>query len=210
MAARRIAAIAALGGWAALGLQLALIVGTLGPIFGLWRFFGYFTILTNIGAAMVASAVAIGRGGALASPRARLMAATSIALVGIVYAVALRDLWHPTGLQKLADVGLHTVTPLLFVLVWAVFPHGKLAWRDAVWALVPPMLYFAYALARGAADGWYAYWFLNPAEQNTGELLTSFGILVAAFAIAAFALVAIDRWMARSKWLRSSQAAGRS
>ena len=208
MTARRIAAIAALTGWAALALQLVLIVGKLGPALGLWRFFGYFTVLTNLGAALVATAVTVGSGGALAGPRARLLAATSIALVGIVYAVALRELWSPTGLQKLADVGLHSATPLLFTLTWAFSPRGGLGWRDAGWALVPPMLYFGYALARGAADGWYAYWFLNPAEQSAGELLTSFAVLVAAFAITAFLLVAIDRWSSRSKWLRSSHAAG--
>jgi len=100
---RTIAAVTALIGWAALALQLALIIDNLGPALGLWRFAGFFTILTNVGVAVVASAIALDNRGALCGPRARLMAATSVAIVGIVYSFALRALWNPTGLQKLAD-----------------------------------------------------------------------------------------------------------
>ncbi len=194
--ARWAGAIAAVIGWAALALQLALIVDKLGVALGVWRFLGYFTILTNIGAAAVASAVALGRTNMLGSARARLMAATSIALVGLVYSVALRALWQPTGLQKVADMGLHDATPLLFVGVWALAPHPRLAWREIGWALLPPALYLAYALGRGALDGWYAYWFLNPAEQSPAELAASVAVMLAAFAVAAAALVGVDRWLA--------------
>ncbi len=100
---RTIAAVTALIGWAALALQLALIIDNLGPALGLWRFAGFFTILTNVGVAVVASAIALDNRGALCGPRARLMAATSVAIVGIVYSFALRALWNPTGLQKLGS-----------------------------------------------------------------------------------------------------------
>src|SRR5918994_2993118 len=193
LSARTIAAVAALVGWAGLSLQLVLIVGNLGPALGLWRFVGFFTILTNIGAAVVATAVALGSRGALAGARARLMAMTSIALVGIVYSLALRALWSPTGLQKLADIALHDAAPLLFVAVWALSPHPGLPWREVGWALLPPGAYLAYALARGAIDGWYAYWFLNPAEQSSAELSASVAVVVAGFAAMAAALVALDR-----------------
>ena len=172
--ARSLAAIAALVGWAGLILQLALIVGNLGPALGVWRFVGFFTILTNIGAAAVA---------------------TAIALVGITCSVALRALWHPTGLQKVADIALHDATPLLFMAMWALSPHPGLKWREIGWALLPPALYAAYALARGAIDGWYAYWFLNPAEQSTGELLASVAVMLAGVAVVAAVLVALDRWL---------------
>jgi hypothetical protein len=194
---RAIAALAALVGWAGLALQLILIVENLGPGLGTWRFFGFFTILTNIGAAAVATAVAIGRQSGLAGARARLMAATSILMVGFVYSVALRALWNPAGAQRLADVALHDATPLLWVMLWLLAPHPRLAWREILWALLPPVLYVVYALARGAADGWYAYWFLNPAEQSAGELLTSVILLLFAFLCAAAVLVTADRALGR-------------
>jgi hypothetical protein len=194
---RAIAALAALVGWAGLALQLALIVEKLGPGPGLWRFAGFFTILTNIGAASVATAIALGGRHGLAGARARLMAATSILMVGLVYSLALRALWNPAGAQRLADVVLHDSTPLLWLILWVLAPHPRLAWREILWALVPPALYVAYALARGAADGWYAYWFLNPAEQSPGELLTSVVLLLVAFSAATIVLVAADRALGR-------------
>lgn len=194
---RTIAAVAALVGWAGLALQLVLIMRNLGPGLGLWRFAGFFTILTNIGAAAVATALAIGSRGGLAGARARLMAATSILMVGFVYSVALRSLWNPSGAQRLADVALHDATPLLWLVLWLLAPHPRLAWREILWALVPPLLYVAYALGRGVADGWYAYWFLNPVEQSPGELLASVILLLAAFSAAAIVLVAADRAIGR-------------
>ena len=82
--ARGLAAVVAVVGWAALALQLALVVDRLGPGLGAWRFIGYFTVLTNLLAAVVATAVALGSGRRIGGARARLMAATSIALVGLV------------------------------------------------------------------------------------------------------------------------------
>lgn len=186
---------AAAVGWAGLALQLVLIVDRLGPVLGAWRLFGYFTILTNLGAAATATAVALGGTVGLAGPRARLMAATSIVMVGIVYSVALRALWQPTGLQKLADIALHDATPLLFAAAWAMAPHPRLDWRELGWALLPPALYAGYALARGAIDGWYAYWFLDPSTQGPAALSISLGAMLAGFAAVAALLIGADRWL---------------
>jgi hypothetical protein len=196
-AARAVAGLCAIVGWAALALQLMLIVDNLGFDPGVWRFFGYFTILTNIGVALVATAIALGWQGALAGPRARLLAASSIVLVGLVYSIALRSEWNPTGLQKVADFALHDATPLLFIMVWILAPNGTLGRRDFWWALAPPALYAAYALARGAIDGWYAYYFFNPATQSLVELGTSIAVMVAGFAVLAAILIWVDGWLGR-------------
>ena len=198
-ASRIIAAAAALVGWAGLTLQLMLIVGNLGPGLGLWRFVGFFTVLTNLLAAAVATAVALGSPGWLANARARLIAATSILMVGIVYAVALKARWNPTGLQKVADVALHEAVPLLWLLVWVAARHPGLRWRELGGALAWPLAYCLYALARGAVDGWYACWFLDPSKQSPAQLMASIAIMVCGFALMAGALVAIDRWLSRRK-----------
>ncbi|MGH6729249.1 MAG: Pr6Pr family membrane protein [Sphingomicrobium sp.] len=180
-------------GWFGLALQLILIVDNLGPALGIWRFVGFFTILANIGSAGVATAIALGGRGGLASAKSRLMALTSIVTVGIVYSLLLRSVWSPQGWQKVADATLHDVTPILFVLLWAMMPQGKLKWRDLKWALVPPALYLAYALARGAVDGWYAYWFLDPSRQSLGELGLSIVGVLAVFAVVGGLGIAVDR-----------------
>jgi hypothetical protein len=197
---RIIAAIAALCGWAGLAIQLWLLIPSMGLIEGFWRFVGFFTILTNILTAMVATAVALGRETGLGGARARLMAATSILMVGLVYSVALRSLWNPAGLQKVADVLLHDAAPLLWLALWLFAPHSRLAWREIGWALLLPSFYVIYAMGRGMVDGWYAYWFLNPAAQSPAELLVSILILLCAFVLMAAALVATDRRLANGRW----------
>ena len=197
--ARVVAGICALVGWAALALQLKLIVDNLGFDPGVWRYFGYFTILTNIGVALVATAVALGRRSPLAGPRARFLAASSIVLVGLVYSIALRSEWNPTGLQKVADFALHDTTPLLFIMVWILAPNGTLGRRDFAWALAPPVIYAAYALARGAVDGWYAYWFLNPATQSLSELAAGIAVMIAGFAVIAGLLLVADKWLGKAE-----------
>ena len=187
------AAVAALIGWFGVAVQLVLIVDNLGPALGAWRYVGYFTILTNVGVATIATAIALGSQGWLAGARARLMGLTSIVTVGIVYSLLLRSVWSPQGWQKVADATLHDVTPILFVLLWTMMPHGQLKWRDLKWALIPPALYLAYALSRGALDGWYAYWFLDPSAQSFGSLMLSIVGVLAVFAAVAATAIAVDR-----------------
>ena len=195
---RVIATVAAIVGWAGLALQLVLIVDSLGLALGLWRLVGFFTILTNIGAAVVASAIAL-NAGRLRGDRARLMVATSIITVGIVYSIALRALWNPTGLSKVVDFTLHDGTPLLWLLLWLTGPAVNRSWREIGWALLPPGLYAAYALARGAVDGWYAYWFLDPNTRSIGELTGAVGIMICGIAAVAAVLIELDRWRARRR-----------
>lgn len=203
---RGLALVAALVGFAALALQLGIIVvkeaeAGLGPLHalaaGLWRFLGYFTILGNMLAAAVALAMALAPGRALAGPRVRLAAVVAIVLIGIVYSLLLRHVWNPTGWQAVADHALHDVMPPLFLVAWALMPHGGLAFRDALWAMVPPLAYLAYAMARGAVDGWYAYWFLDPAKLGPERMALNALALAAGFFAAGLLLVALDRALAR-------------
>ncbi len=192
---RSLAGLAAAIGWAGLGLQLWLIIEAMGVVDGVWRFLAFFTILANIGAAVVATAVASGSVGAFARPKAKFVAATSIALVGLVYSLWLRTTWDPQGLQQLADIALHDAVPVLFVSMWLAGLHEQLKWRDIGWALIPPLLYCAYALARGATDGFYAYWFLNPVTQPPAQMASSTAVLLAAVAVIAGVLLLIDHWI---------------
>lgn len=192
------ALLAGLTAWSILGLQLALTLQTMaaeGFAAGLWRYLGFFTILTNLGVAVVASLMVVKPN--LAGPRVRLATASSILFVAVVYSVALRGVWTPTGWQAVADHGLHDASPLLFLIAWLLAGHGALKWRDALWAMAPPLAYCLYALARGAADGWYAYWFLDPHALGPLKLAGSIAVLAAAVLVIALALTAVDRWLAR-------------
>jgi hypothetical protein len=193
------AAIVAIVGWVGLALQYALITNNVGLGLGTWRFIGFFTILSNIGIAGVATAIALGRGGWLTLPRARLMGLTAIVTVGFVYSLLLRSTWNPQGWQKVADAVLHDATPLLFLGLWVLAPHGELKWSDLKWALAFPAAYLAYTLIRGAFDGWYPYYFLNPALQTPVELTLSILGVVAVFAIIAGCAIALDMRLGRRR-----------
>lgn len=191
-AAKWVAAALAAVAWAGLILQYVLLVDLAGAGLGSWRFVGYFTILSNIGIATTATAVALGRSGKLTGARARLMGLTAIVTVGFVYSLLLRSLWNPVGWARIADMVLHDITPVLAALLWALMPHGELKWGDLKWALAPPALYLAYSMARGAFDGWYPYYFLNPAQQTSGELALGMAGTLLVFAIIAASTIAID------------------
>ena len=197
-----IALLTAAAAWGALGLQLWLIIGKMGADgFGagtaVWRFLGFFTILTNGAVAAVASAIVLRPGSGMASARVRMAVVTAVTLVGIVYSLALRAIWEPTGWQAVADHALHDVTPPLFILTWFVHGHSGLAWRDAAWGVAGPVVYCLYALIRGSIDGWYAYWFLDPRKLSVGALAGNMVLLLLAFLAVALAFVAIDRWLGR-------------
>ena len=190
---RTLATIGALLGWAALVTQLSILIGNIQDQGGtwflaVWRFFGYFTILANILVAIVFTGAALlpDRRSGFADTRVRLPIATAIAMVGLVYSMALRHIWSPRGWQKVADIVLHDVTPVLF-LVFCVLVSGSssLRFRDAVYALVLPFAYVVYAFLRGAMDGWYAYYFLDPTKLSLGQLtLNAAGLLLAFWVVA--------------------------
>jgi hypothetical protein len=198
-AARSMAAGLALVAWCGLALQYVIFAQAVGLGLATWRFFGFFTILSNIAIACIATAVALDGGGKLTGARARLMGLTAIVTVGFVYSILLRSTWNPRGLQKLADAALHDWTPLMFAILWALMPHGELKWSDLKWALTPPALYLAHALGRGAVDGWYPYYFLNPTLQTGAELAVSILGTLAVFAFIAGSAIAVDMRMGRRK-----------
>jgi len=203
--ARAFSILVALVAWTALCLQLALVIQKMtgegaNVADAVWRFFGFFTILVNCAVAVQATVAAIGRPSFLNSPNLRLSIAASILIVGLVYSVALRSLWQPTGLQAVADHALHDATPALYLITWILLPHGQLQGRSALWATVPAFIYFIYALVRGAADGWYAYWFMDPTSLPPMQMATNVAILLLVFLFAALSLVALDKWLAQRKF----------
>ena len=135
----------------------------------------------------------------LADPRVVLAAASSITLVGVVYSVALRGLRDPTGLKLLADHLLHDVMPVLFVAVWLIRPHGGTKWRDALWCAVFPGFYAVYALVRGAMDGWYGYWFLDPSRSSLPELARNIVAMLAVLSVIGLGFAGLDRLLARRR-----------
>ena len=198
---------AALFGWFALTLQLILTIqlavdnGRSVPA-ALWQWIGYFTITTNVLVALALTASALGQRGAKSKffgrPDVHSMIAMSIVIVSFIYNLLLRQLWHPRGWQLLADVLMHDVMPLLFLLHWwLVIPKASLRWRQVGAWQVYPAAYFLYALARGALNGWYPYPFLDVPTLGYGQVLINALVILLAFVAVGLVLVALARQQTR-------------
>ncbi len=117
-----------------------------------------------------------------------------ILLVAIVYQILLRGTLQQNGTEKLADLFLHSVTPLLVLVAWAFYaPKGALRFRDPLlWAAIP-ILYLGYALVRGARDGLYPYPFIDVGRIGWAQTGINAGAIAIGFMLVGFVMVWFDR-----------------
>jgi hypothetical protein len=203
------ATIIALLAWYALTLQLYLVIVTarttgISVATAVVNYFSFFTISTNLLIALVltlslkttpSNASTLAR-----CPTVQSATAVYIAIVGIVYSLALRNIWAPEGLQKIADVILHDAIPFLYLLYWLMFMRtgnnkSSLRFRDVPTWLSYPALYLVYSLVRGAITGIYLYPFIDVGKRGYAHVTLNAFVLLCAFLGASLLLVAIARWM---------------
>ena len=190
-------------GWAALALQYALVLtGTLGAdsFTRSINFFSYFTILTNILAALaltlpwLATQSALGEFFSRPSVRTAIAAYTIIVMT-IVYFV-LRHLTNLQGWDFVADVLLHYVMPVLFVIDWLfLVPKQTLKMKDSIFWLAFPIIYLVWTFIHGAYSGFYPYPFLNTSELGIARVLLNEAGLLAIFLVLGFILVSGGRFL---------------
>ena len=174
------------------------------------NFFSFFTILSNLTAAIVLLWAAIwfwtrGRRGADAEPRGLAVAlacvSTFMIITGIVYNVLLRNVVLPQGSEPVwwSNEVLHLVGPLFLLADVLVGPLRRaLSWR-ALWVIVAfPILWAAYTMVRGPLTTnpvsgepyWYPYPFLNPNNPDLQPVSGYAGVMLYVGGIAlAFLLV---------------------
>ena len=199
-------AIIAIAGWFALAAQLYLIiqnrVASLAET--VIRYFSFFTILTNIIVALGVTFLLLkpnSKWGNFFSRPATLTAVTVyITIVGIVYNAILRFLWQPQGLQKITDELLHTVIPILFILLWVFYiPKSGLKYKSALSWMIYPLIYVIYTAIRGEITGYYPYPFIDVTQLGYSRvLINSVGLVVAFLGFSLF-LIAIGKYMSRNK-----------
>ncbi len=204
---RYVAMAIALLAWYGLLLQLYVVIVTArstgAPVAtAIVNYFSYFTITTNLLLAMVLTLALQPEASALhrfcARPTVQSAIAVFIAIVGIVYSIALRHVWDPEGLQKIADVVLHDAAPVLYVLYWLLFVRkDELQFRDVPAWLAYPAIYTVYSMIRGALTGRYPYHFLDAAVLGYPRTALNIVVLIAAFLGVSCLAVAIGRWMPR-------------
>lgn len=170
------------------GLYGDTAVGAAGAVTRVVDTLSYFTIWSNIVVAVSLTLLLARPLRATATTRVlRLSGLLMITVTAIVYQVLLAPSVDVTGWSLLTDPVLHVVTPLLTVVVWVVWgPRGWITRREVPLALVIPLVWIVWMLARGAVVHAYPYGFANVEELGYASVATTlvailvFGLVLAA------------------------------
>jgi hypothetical protein len=163
-------------------------------------YFSFFTILSNmmVAAIYLSDLVDWRWLGWWREPWVRGMMAGAIVLVMVVVHLLLFGLADINIWFIIADRTLHYVDPILYVLWWLLLqPHGRLAWRDLPKMLVYPLIYTAWAMARGAVVNEYPYPFLAANKLGYPQVLVNMVFVLAGFVVLHCIAIGVDRWLGR-------------
>jgi hypothetical protein len=144
-------------------------------IFNPGHYFQYFTIQTCI-----INIVVLTIGGMFALMRRNdphwyaVVRASTVAyavVVGVIYNVLLAGLSINDGYIstfEFPNLVQHVWGPILIAAEWVLMPgRARLGWRVLWIAAVYPFTWVAASIGRGlVGDGWFPYFFLNPAEMG--------------------------------------------
>jgi hypothetical protein len=173
---------------AAIGVQFTAAART--PHFSPANFFGYFTILSSVFAALVLIYIALDwRAPSRSLDVVRGAATFCMAIVGIVFALLLANL--ESDLIPWVNAVVHYLMPVALIADWLVVPpRHRLTGGDAATWLVLPFVYLVYTLVRGTIVHWYPYPFLNVDQAGWDSVAWT---IVTLF-IGVVALAAALRW----------------
>ncbi len=162
----------------------------------------YFTILTNILVAAILTQRAFSspeeESTFLLRPTTMTAAASYIVIVSLIYELALRRLWSPTGLHLLIDATLHYVLPIAYFVYWlTAVRKGTLRYSSVGWWTLYPFIYLLYTAVRGALDGFFPYPFVDFHSLGLRAFSWNVAGMVALFVGAGLLFVALDHWVAR-------------
>ncbi|GHF03225.1 hypothetical protein GCM10017786_41110 [Amycolatopsis deserti] len=161
--------------------------------------FAYFTIQSNLIVGFTSLLLAI-RPLRTSTPfrTLRLDGVLAIAVTGIVFHLVLAGLQDLTGLAWVANLLLHTVSPLLGVLGWLLFgPRGAISPRIIGWSVVYPLAWVAFTLVRGAIDGFYPYPFIDVTALGYPRVAVNCLVIAVLFLALAFGAMLLDRLLGR-------------
>lgn len=169
------------------------------------NFFSYFTILSNIFAALVfiisAMRLATGYKPNVFDDAVRGASIVYMIFVGIVFSLLLRDTDLGDLLPWINTVH-HYIIPVAVIIDWILQPpRSNISSRTALLWLLFPALYVIYSLVRGELTGFYPYPFFNPTIQNGyGGVAVYCIIMLVAFLGLSFAV----RWAANNSKIQRS------
>ena len=166
------------------------------PTFEAVNFFSYFTVLSNIGAAVLLAALALRPHlvGDEAFTVTRGAVTLYMAVTGIVYNALLAPVAADVSVNlEWVNLVVHVIGPIVVVADWFVdrAPVKPTVAQTATW-LIFPAVWLVYTMVRGPLAHWYPYPFLDPDLESVGSIVvTCAGIMVALVVLSA-----LLRWWA--------------
>lgn len=165
-----------------------------------FRYFGYFTILTNILVALCFTALLLKRNSFFHKSGTQTAIVVYIFIVALIYNMLLRGIVKPQGLSRVVDELLHVVMPAIFILYWFLYTDKKpLQWKHIFSWLIYPFVYIVYTLLRGSFVHFYPYPFLNVDQLGYQSVLINCIWISFAFLLFCLLFVAIGLRMSKRK-----------
>lgn len=169
------------------------------------NFFSYFTMQSAIGAVilwMLGGVIALRRS---ADPRwllsARMLMTTYQVVSGVVYTIIVAQaVARGVSIQvPWTSQVLHYWMPAYALVDWLLAPRrASIRWISLRGVLAFPIAWGAFTMARGAAVGWYPYFFLDPYQVSGPAEFAAYGAIVLSFImLVAAILILASRYLPR-------------
>ena len=174
------------------------IVAALVTAFESLNFFFYFTVLSNILAAILFAGLAIRPEWMASNARFRGAVTLYMVITGLVYAVLLRPIEADVGLtDHWVNWVLHSLGPAAALVDWLLFPPDRRIALTTLWVwLIFPAAYLAVTLIRGPIAEWYPYPFLDPSQTGGYGPVALWSLLILLFFVGVGSFL---RWWANAR-----------
>lgn len=156
------------------------------------EYFSYFTITSCIlsGIVLLVAGLGVLRGKTEGKwlSIARLTMAASMVIVGVIYNLLLADAApDPRDIgydwPVVPNVIMHTLMPIFIFVEWLVTnKEARLRWTQTLWVLIYPISWLTFTLIRGSVQGWWPYFFIDPAK-GIDVMLTWIGLISVFFVV---------------------------
>jgi len=198
----------------ALIAQYYLIIQTAGKFGDNWgeqtiRFFSYMTIWTNILMTLSFLIPLLFSKSRFASFFQKPVIESGIfvfaLIVMVIYHFFLASIWNPEGLQRVVDISLHYIMPLLYVFYWILYGvKGHQTFKNSIVWLAYPLAYSVFVMLRGFIADWYPYPFIDVPKLGYASVLRNMVLIAVAYLIVGLIVIIIDKRLRRTGYISTT------
>ncbi|MBD3339985.1 MAG: hypothetical protein GF353_12800 [Candidatus Lokiarchaeota archaeon] len=118
----------------------------------------------------------------------------------VIFAIFLSPYYQPTGIEAVANILMHYIVPLAFILEWFITElDTQYQYRYLLYYTIYPLAYLFYTLIRGTITGFYPYWFFDLNNISIIQLVINVIFLMMLFTIIASIYIALNRKIYKSR-----------